>query len=61
MCKLISAIVDKGRTQSLDLHVHDSVTMNSLSSPSTITQKNFKKSDDARHDMSVLSDVPGSA
>ena len=65
MCKLLSAVVDKGRrffgnimnisTQSLlrDLH-HDSGTMNSLSSPSTIPQKIFKKSNDARHDMSVL-------
>ena len=66
MCKLISAVVDKVRrffgnrsTQSLprDLqvhHDHDSVTMNSLSPPSTNTQKRFKKSNDARHDMTVL-------
>ena len=57
----LSAVVDKGRkflgnrsTHSLpgDLH-HDSTT-NPLSSPSKTSQKRFKKSNDARHDMGVL-------
>ena len=57
---LLSAVVDKGRrvfgnrsTQSLpgdDLHS----TTNPLTSPSATSLKRFKKSNDARHDMSVL-------
>ena len=57
---LLSSVVNKGRrvfgnrsTQSLpddDLH---SAT-NPLTSPSTTSQKMFKKSNDARRDMSVL-------
>ena len=58
---LLSAVVDKSRkfldnrsTHSPpgDLH-HDSAT-NPLSSPSKTSQKNFKKSNDARRDMGVL-------
>ena len=54
---LLSAVVDKGRrvfgnkdksTQSLPS------STNPIASPSTTSQKKFKKSNDARHDMSVL-------
>ena len=60
---LLSVVVDKGRrvfgnsrssTQRLpgDSDLHSA--MNPLSSPSTTSQKKFKKSNDARRDMSVL-------
>ena len=56
---LFSAVVDKGRRafgnrsrQSLPGDLL-SVT-NPLSSPSTTSQKKFKKSNDAQHDMNVL-------
>ena len=54
-----AAVVDKGRkvfsnksTQCLSGDLHSAT--NSLSSSSTTSQKKFKKSNDARHDMSVL-------
>ena len=56
---LLSAVVDKGRkffgnrsTQSLPGDLYS--TTNPLSSPSTTSQKKFKKSNDARHDVKVL-------
>ena len=58
--KFLGAVVDKGRrffgnrsTQSLpgNASVH---TTNPHSSPSTTSQKKFKKSNDARRDMSIL-------
>ena len=55
---LLSAVVNKGRrvfgnrsTQSLPGDLHSAT--NTLTSPST-SQKKFKKSNDARHDMCVL-------
>ena len=64
--KFLGAVVDKGRrffgnrsTQSLpgdsdaSHGVHDSTT-NPHSSPSTTSQKKFKKSNDVRRDMSIL-------
>ena len=56
---LLSAVVDKGRkffgnrsTQSLPGDLHSAT--NSLTSPSTTSQKKFKKSNDARRDVKVL-------
>ena len=59
---LLSAVVDKGRRvfgntrstqwQSLPGDLHS--TTNPLTSPPTISRKIFKKSNDARRDMSVL-------
>ena len=56
---LLGAVVDKGRrlfgnrsTQSLPGDLHSAT--NSLSSPSTSSQKKFKKSNDAQRDMSIL-------
>jgi hypothetical protein len=56
---LLSAVVDKGRRvfgnrspQRLPGDLHSAT--NPLSSPSTSSQKKFKKSNDARRDMSVL-------
>ena len=59
--KLLSAVVDKGRrvfghrsTQSLPGTPGDLHSVTNLSSSSTISQKIFKKSNDARRDMGVL-------
>ena len=59
MSKLLSAVVDKGHrffgnrsTQRLPGDLHSA--MNPIASPSTTSQKIFKKSNDARRDMSVL-------
>ena len=56
---LLSVVVDKARkvfgnksTVSLPGDLHSAA--NPLASPSTTSQKKFKKSDDARRDMSVL-------
>ena len=56
---LLSAVIDKGRrvfgnisTQSLPDDLHSAT--NPLTSPSTTSLKRFKKSNDARRDMSVL-------
>ena len=48
---LLSVVVDKGRRV---FGKKSSSTTNPLTSPSTTAQKKFKKSNDARHDMSVL-------
>ena len=59
----LSAVVDKGRrvfgnksesTQSLPGDLHTSSATNPLTSPSTTSRKKFRKSNDARRDMSVL-------
>ena len=61
--KLLGAVVDKGRrffgnrsTQSLpgDASASINSTTNPHSLPSTTSQKKFKKSNDARRDMSIL-------
>ena len=57
--KLLSAVVDKGRRvfgnrsiQHLPGDLHNAT--NPPGSPSTTSQKKFKKSNDARRDMSIL-------
>ena len=61
--KFLRAVVDKGRrlfgnrsTQSLpgDLHSATNPQTQALSSSSTTSQRIFRKSNDSRHDMSVL-------
>ena len=62
--KFLRAVVDKGRslfgnrsTQSLPGDLDDSATnpqTQALSSSSTTSQKIFRKSNDSRHDMSIL-------